>query len=196
MNKRGLAKFVFVLMASIASFYFMLDSDSGFDSMFNSVMICNFILALTIFMYSNKNKIVKGKLVYDVILILLLLFSLAYSINFIYSEIAYLFNISYSTETSTTFTIIFPVFLFIMILFSFKDIFNKTDKVNDILTIVVSTIIILIHIRYYVDPNFIHKIIKSDSYIQSSYYYIFQNYIYFVVMYFVVLTHRFVNKVS
>jgi hypothetical protein len=74
------------------------------------------------------------------------------------------------------------MFLFIMLLFGFGDIFNKTNKANDILTIVASSLIILIHLRYYLDPSFIHRLNGGEQFIYYSYQYVTQNYLYFIII--------------
>jgi hypothetical protein len=83
-----------------------------------------------------------------------------------------------------------------MLLFSFSNIFHKTNKINYILTIVVSIIIILIHLRYYFDPNFANNLIDGSEGTKYSYIYIIQNYIYFTIMYIIVLIHEAINKAS
>ncbi|MDD4608330.1 MAG: hypothetical protein PHD10_04300 [Bacilli bacterium] len=196
MNKRGLVKFIFILIASIISFYFMITtSDSGFESMFDLIMIFNFLFALTMFMFSKRNKIKRNKFIYNVSLIILIIFSTIYFLYFVYSHISCFFDIHCGIESYTFFSIIYPIFLFMMILFNFEDIFNKTNKTNDVLAISVSLIIIFIHLRYYLDSSFVHRLIDNNAYHQYSYHYVVQNYVYFIVMYLIVLIHYNVNKV-
>lgn len=197
MNKSGLIKFVFVFIAAAVSLYFMITvNGSGFDSVFNIVMIFDFIIALAIYMFSNRKKVIKNKFIYNVTFELLSVFSLIYILFFMYSQISCYFSIDCEIEPNTIFTLIYPVLFFIMVLFSFRDIFNKTYKNNDILTILVSILIIFIHCRYYLEPAFTNDLIGNDSYVQHDYYYVAQNYVYFVIMYLVILIHRKVNKAT
>jgi hypothetical protein len=195
MNKRGLVKYIFVLMAAAISIYFLTANDTGFNGMSPIVLLFMFLYALPIFMFRYKNKIKKCKFIYDVILMLLMIFSIGISIFFLYNEIACYFKTDCFIELTPIFTALYPIFLFLMLLFGTTDIFHKTNKANDIFAISVSSLIILIHLRYYFDPNFAHKIIESESYNQFRYYYIAQNHVYFVIMYLIVLLHHRVNKI-
>lgn len=194
-NKGGLIKYIFICVTAVISFYFLTTSEVGFGPAFGLPMIFAFLFALTIFMFFNMNKIKKNKFIYDVILLLLMIFTIGIFLYSIYCDIRCYFDARCMINFDSSFTMIFSMFLFVMLLFGFIDIFNKTNKTNDILTIVVSSLIILIHVRYYLDPNFIHKIVQGE-YIQYSYYYITQNYIYFIIMYTVVMLHRKMNKIS
>lgn len=194
MNKRGILKFVFVFIVTSVSFYFMINTSGIIDSIFNLTIALDFLITLTIYMYLNKNKIKKNKFIYDVILMLMMIFSALYIFYFIYSIISYSFSPSYNTEWNFVFAAIYPIFLFLMILFGLGDITHKTNKENDILTIIVSILILLIHASYYLEPNFVHKLTGNHSFDSFSYDYIAQNYIYFVIMYFVTFVHYIVNR--
>jgi len=186
---------LYLFAAALISFYFLFNTNSsGYNSMFDLAMIFNFLFSLTIFMFTNKDKIKKNKFMYDVTLMLLMLFSIIYFVNFSYNQIACLFSSSCELEYKNVFSIIYPVFLFLILLYSFTDIFNKTNKTNDILAITVSTLIILIHLRYYFDSKFIHNIVVDEYYTQYSYHYVAQNYIYFAVMYLIFLLRHRVNR--
>jgi hypothetical protein len=192
----GIIKYIFICVTAFISYYFLITSEAGFGNIFDFSMIFSLLSALTIFMLSNVNKIKKHKFIYDIILLLLMIFTIGIFLYIIYCDIVCSLDANCMVNFDSNFTIIFSMLLFIMILFGINDIFNKTNGVNDILTIIVSSLIILIHIRYYVDPNFIHKISEGEEFIEHSYYYVTQNYIYFIIMYAVVLLHRKVNKIS
>lgn len=194
MNRRGLIKYIFICATAIISFYFMTTNDVGFGNALGLPMIFAFFFALTIFMFFKKEKIIKHKFIYDVILLLMMIFFIVCSLYVIYTDITCYFNASCSINLESNSTMIYAILLFAMLLFGLGDIFSKTNKVNDILTISVSSLIILIHARYYLDSNFIHNIVEGD--ILYSYYYISQNYIYFIIMYIVVMMHRRVNKTA
>lgn len=195
MNKKEIIKFIFVLLVVIVSFNFMLRTEEiGLNSMFNMLNIITFFLALTIFMFYNMKRIKKFKFIYDVILMLLIVFSTLVILYILYISISCLSSVNCSMEDSVLFIALYPTILFLMLLFSFNDIFHKTNKINYILTIILATIILLIHLRYYFDPNFINNVLDGDLGIQYSYVYVVQNYVYFIIMYIVILSQKIINK--
>lgn len=191
MNKRGLIKYILIVISSFISLYFLITSELGFGFL---PLLLLFILSLTIFMFVYRNKIKKYKSIYNVILMLMMAFFLTCLGFYLYSTISCYFDISCYVEDTMTPVLIYSMLLFLMLLFNFKDIFNNTNKLNDILTIIICSTIILIYIRYYFDGSFMHKIVKSEYYKQTSYLYITQNYIYFNILYIVNLLHKLVNN--
>ena len=195
MNKKEIIKFILVLIAVVISFNFLLTVETvGLDSMFNIINVIDFFFALTIFMFYNMKKVKRYKFIYDVILMLLMLFSALWIFYILYCSISCFFSINCSMEGLTFFMLLYPTILFLMLFFSFEDIFKETSKTNYILTIVVSIVIILLHLRYYFDPNFANNLIDGNEGSQYSYVYVIQNYIYFAIMYIVVLVHKVINK--
>lgn len=192
MNKRGLIKYIFILISAFISLYFMNTSNIGFSGSFlNLPMLFTFLIALTIFMFYKKNKIKKNKFVYDVILLLLMIFSAICFALFLYSQVTCYIDINCNIDLGPIFTITYPIILFIILLFNFEDMFKQTKKANDILMTIVSILVILIHLRYYLDSNFIYR--GNDEYL-VSYQYITQNYIYFIIMYVIIMLHRRINE--
>ena len=195
MNKKEIFKFIFVLLVVIISFNFMLITEEiGLNSMFNILNIIDFFLALTIFMFYNMKRIKKFKFIYDVILMLLIVFSTLVILYILYTSISCFSSVNCLMEDNVLFIALYPTILFLMLLFSFNDIFHKTNKTNYILTITLNTIILLIHLRYYFDPNFINNLLDGDLGIQYSYVYVAQNYVYFIIMYIVILSQKIINK--
>lgn len=195
MNTKEIIKFVFVLIVVIISFNFMLRTEEiGLNSMFNILNIIDFFLALTIFMFYNMKRIKKFKFIYDVILMLLIVFSTLIILYILYVLISCFSSVNCSMEDNVLFIALYPTILFLMLLFSFNDIFHKTNKINYILTITLTTIILLIHLRYYFDPNFINNVVDGDLGTQYSYVYVVQNYVYFIIMYIVILSQKIINK--
>jgi hypothetical protein len=188
MNKRSLFKYILICITTILSVYFLItEKNIGFGIL---PMIIPFMFAIAVFMFSKKEKVKKFRFIYNVVLLLLMIFAIGLSLHIILNEIKYFIDHSCCANSMSIFVIIYLMLLFNLLLFCISDIFNKTDKVNDILTIVVSLIIILIHIRYYLDPHFIYRIIEGNEYLIYSNNYITQNYIYFIIMYAVVFLHR------
>lgn len=195
MNKKEIFKFIFVFLVVIISFNFMLRTEEiGLNSMFNILNIIDFFLALTIFMFYNMKRIKKFKFIYDVILMLLIVFSTLVILYILYTSISCFSSVNCLMEDNVLFIALYPTILFLMLLFSFNDIFHKTNKTNYILTITLNTIILLIHLRYYFDPNFINNVLDGDLGIQYSYVYVAQNYVYFIIMYIVILSQKIINK--
>src|SRR5690554_2109684 len=93
MNKRGFIKYIFVFIAVFISLYFMGEMvyKLGIDG-FSLVILFNLLLVLTIYMYSIKDRIKKNKFVYDVILILLIIFSMLWFLYLIFSYVICFFN--------------------------------------------------------------------------------------------------------
>lgn len=194
MNKRGIFKYIFIFAAAFISFYFMIKTSEVFENMLNITLVILFLVALTIYMYFNKNKVKKNKFAYDVTLMLMMVFSALFMVYFIYSIISCLLNPACGDAWNSLFLGIYPILLFLMLMFGIKDMKHKTNKTNDVLTIVSSSLIILVHLIYYLEPNFIHKL--NSTFFIYSFDYISQYYVYFVIMYFVVLVHYRVNKIK
>lgn len=197
MNRRGTIKFIFVFLATLISFYFMVFTSRtiGIDSI--SMIALFFIIPLTIFMYQELKYIKKPKLkfIYDVVLMLLTICSIGITIYIIINMISCSFSTNCSYDLNSIYLILYLPVLLSIFLISIPDVFDKTNKLNDYLTIIGSIIVILIHIRYYKDPNLSNNIFTNTN---NTEYYIFvsQNYIYFVIMYITVIIHKFINKVS
>jgi hypothetical protein len=197
MNNRGLVKYMFLVFATIISLYFIINMHGSMGvSHFYLVLILNFVLVSTMLMYVNKDKIKINKFIYDVILILLMIFSTIWFIYPFYTGITCFFAYNCTIEFKEALIIPYTLLLFISLVFNFRDLFNMSNKTNDILTIIVSMIIIIIHLRYYLEPNFLHRLVEGELYIGHSYDYVTQNYIYFIMMVLIVLLHHKVNKVT
>ena len=193
-NKSGLIKYIFIFIAIFISLYFSGEMfyQSGIKG-FSLIILFNSLLVLTIYMYSNKDRIKKFKFIYDVILIL---FSLLYIFLFLYIIWGYIICFSNYNCSPEFQGILFIALSLMMLVFNFKDIFHQSNKTNDILTIIVSLLIILIHLRYYYDPYLVYYLIKEDFYQEYLYNYVTQNYGYFTMMYFILLIHRKINQMT
>jgi hypothetical protein len=187
MNKRGLIKFIFVFITFIISMTIVTSPWYGFGSIFNPVFLADIIIALSIFMYSNKKNVKKYNFIYNVFNLLFIVVSFVFIAYYIYSSFDCFFDSSCSMELTTQSAIFYPMFLLLITLFSFKDLFKKTNKTNDLLIILTSSIIILAHIRYYIEPNLL-----GDS--QYKYNFLLQGYVYFNIMYILLLIHYKLNK--
>lgn len=197
MNKRGTITFLFVFLATLISFYFMTFTSRVLNISSISMIALLFIIPLTIFMYQELKHIRNQKLkfIYDVILMLLTLFSIGIIIflGIAFTSCSFTSNCSYDIS-NISIIIYIPVLLSIFLL-NIPSVFGKTNKLNDYLTIITSIIVILIHIRYYNDSNLLNNIYPNSNN-QDYFIFIYQNYIYFIIMYITVIIHKFINKVS
>lgn len=197
MNKRGTVTFLFVFLATLISFYFMTFTSRILDVSSIGMIALLFIISLTIFMYQELKHLKKPKLkfIYDVVLMLLTFCSIGIIIFIGITYTSCVFSINCSYDINTIFsTIYIPVLLSIFLL-SIPSVFGKTNKLNDYLTIIASIIVILIHIRYYRDPNLLNNLYPNPNN-EDYFFFIYQNYIYFVIMYITTIIHKFINKVS
>ena len=183
MNKRALIKFSLLFFAFLIPPFLMIVVTGEFGSIFNPILILDLVVALSIFMYDSRKRIKKHNFIYNVINLLLIVVSVAYIGYIILSTIMCNLGPECTINIFTIIGVLYPIPLILVILYSFKDIFNKTNKTNDYLTILVSTMTILIHLRYY-----------SKTDIFDSYNYLGQNYIYLYTMYLLVLIHYKLNK--
>ena len=78
-----------------------------------------------------------------------------------------------------------------MLFFSFIELDEQGTRTNFALTVIVSLVIILIHLAYFISPNL--KTIINDSQIGEKAIYITQNYIYFGIMYVLLLINKLVK---
>lgn len=195
MNKRGILKFVLLLFSSFATFKFLTNADeTGFITVNGHLLFIGFVVAGTIFMYCKKNKIKKFKFVYDVVLMLMMLFVGLFIAYFIYANMITFFNPSYEMEFNIFLIEIYPVILWLIILFSIEDIFKKTNKTNDYLTIAISITIIILILRYYIDPTMPHNVESTSLFSSCAYEYMIQNLPSFIIMYILLLIHHAINK--
>ena len=83
-----------------------------------------------------------------------------------------------------------------LLLFSFTDIFKKTNKKNDILVIIISLVIIFMMFRVYIIPGFNQDIFVYYEVSKNIYNYVSEFYVYFLILNVAALIHYFINKVD
>ena len=188
MNLRATLKLFFLIITFIiSSIFFIIDMDT--------IVVHLFLIPIAIQIIITKNfrkKGPKSKVFYIIFGIItfidvgILLIPIIISLNNLiqYNYIEWNFNICYL------------IILWITLMLSCYDIKKETNSLNDILTIIVSLVVCLIHYRYYVDPKFLHNLIDlSTSYVlQNSYGYVRQYYNLFIVMYVVLLINKWINN--
>ncbi len=161
---------------------------------FNFYTIC-FLISMAILMWYKKDSIKKFKFIYDVILILLLVFSVIVGFTFIFNIVTCMFREEYilNWESNGLCILLVELFsLFLIYLFDFK---KKKNTLNHILVWLVSIILIVLVLRYNYDIDFVHNYLNYKRYeLHQSYMYITQYYLYFNIIYFCLLSHYFLNR--
>lgn len=192
MNKRALVNLILstvVLILLIKCFL----TQTGLYSIY--IFSIDIFIVATIFMYQRKNNIKKMKFVYDVILMLMMFFSFLILGYIFYAFISQVLNNNILDDYVSILYIVFPIFNLIIIIFSFCNLFKKTNKNNDYLSIFCSVLITVIYIRYLNMPIF-NNISLNDSNFDLYAKAINQNLPYFTSLYFLATVHYFLNKVS
>ena len=195
MNK-NMIKLFFVLITVLLSFLTFLSTRYENSTMSVISVLLSLFFAIPFIMHSKtstiKNK--KQKVLYKSIM-----YSL-YSISFLIVLFLNLDIITSQTDIFMKFdrfkevfsNLLFMTTSWLMLSFSFGELEEQTNKTNFVLTIIVSLVIILIHLAYFISPNL--KTIINDSQIGEKAIYITQNYIYFGIMYALLLINKLVNQ--
>lgn len=196
MNKRGLITFIFVFLVTVLSFYFMIfvSKNLGAESILSLLLIS--VIPITIFMYQELKNIkgTKLKFIYDVLLMIFSIVSLLLVIYVVYTFISCNLDENCSYDIISIGVALYIPTMITIFLISISNIFRKTNKLNDYLTIITSIIILFTYLRYYLDSNLLNNIYPKSNF--EYYNFVLQNYIYYVVMYMTIIIHKFINKVS
>lgn len=176
MNPRKALKLLFLLITFIISSIYIITT---YDSIiYHLLLIPIALLIITIKLKPQKRK--PGKIYYFCLTITSLI-NLVLIIYYIYYFIS-----GYLHWNSLE---IYPNLYYLILLMCtlVANIFNlkkNTNKLNDILTIIACTIITLVFYRYYIDPKFLHNLVKLDDAMvgNTSYHYIHQYYNLFSIM--------------
>lgn len=197
MNKSGLIKYILIILSFLCSIYFLATNFTEFGTNILFPIIFYVLIAIIIFIFIKRKKIAKSKAIYNIITIISIVLLASTLALYIYTKVSCYFSSSCLISFEMEKVAIYIILSVLMLLFCFKDIYSKTNSVNDILTVVTCLLIMFIYLRYYLDPGFAHNILNidmKDVYKSSSYIYITQNYIYFSIMYVLILFHKLVNK--
>jgi len=141
----------------------------------------------------NKNKKTKFK---KICLIILTTINSIWLIYHTYELIHYYIKWNY-LELDISF--IYLITIFTILITSLPDIKKETNKLNDILTIITTLLIILIHYRFYLDQNFLHNLINlnyNSHNLQERFDYITQYYFIFIVMYTSLYIHKTIISIN
>ena len=188
MNYRNLLKLLFIFITLFISVFFMFVTNQNltieyFYTAFLFVFILlDYILIIFIKKYNTK------KSIYFVTGIILLL-----GIFNIYSMVCEYIDTKFVSFDSVWY---YLLFLFIMFIDAMIDIKKKTNKLNDVLLMLVCLFISFIHYRYYMDSNFIHNMMKLPLFsgvsvdLSYSYHYVSQYYWLFIIILLVLFVHK------
>ena len=146
--------------------------------------------------YKYKSvKKTKFKIPYLVVMVILYISNLFVFVSLIFEifvPMAYAIEIDIFSKFNS-FKDMFSVILFMMVLWfilflSFDDLDKEETKINYILTIFVSLIIVLIHINFYINP-YLHPLVEYNISGENALY-ITQNYSYFTLMYSAIIINK------
>lgn len=208
MNRNYIKLFV-VFGTVLLSFFTFLSTRYEYSTVSGVSVLLSLVFALPIFMHYNYNFFKNKKIKIPYLVIMIILYFIVFSIILlllldIFLPIAYTVdenNVRIPTDIFLrfdTFKTIFSNLLFmttswLMLLFNFVDLDKDEAKTNYVLTIIVSFIILLIHINFYINPD-LRGIINVQA-IGEKAFYIIQNYIYFGLMYTMILVNKLFNKI-
>ena len=188
MNYRGFIKFIFVFISFISSVIFMFVTNKSFSIHYIStaLLFCFGIIDYILIMFKNKHY--DNKSIYFISVIVAILF-FYHVYNIVHEYISFQ---SFSFDISWYYLFI----LVILMIDSLFDIKRESSFLNDVLTIIVCLIISLVHYRYYLEPNFIHNMVKLPDMssfgigLQDSYFYVTKYYVWFLYVLIVIFIHK------
>lgn len=176
MNHRIILKNIILLITCIISMFFLIQTSTYTIEFPVSTLLFIFTTFNIILINLNKNNNLNSSIKF--ISILCIFFLILYIINFINRYI----ELNLITNDSAFF---YRYILWITLLTNLFSIKKESNKLNDILTIIVCILISIIHYRYYIDPKFIHNLMnlsKDSIILQNGYNYILQYYYTFAII--------------
>ena len=195
MNKNYIKLYI-IIITVLLSFYTFLSTRYEYSTVSEISIVLSFIFALPILMHSKYNIIKKEKIkiVYLIIMLILYLISFIIILCLLIDIIKYQNSIFIIFDTIKVIfsNLLFMTTSWLMLLINFIDIDKEERKETYIITIIVLSVIILVHINYYINPNL--KTIINETTIGEKALYITQNYIYFGIMYILILISKLIKK--
>lgn len=192
MNKKNILNILLILITIILVITF--DALDVFDTL---VYLIPLLFSISITMFMKRKEVNKYKSIYNVIMMLLVVFSFLFLGILIYSNITCMIDKHCSNNYETEGLILLLTVLYTLLFTNIVDIKLKHNKMYDILLYIISVVVFIIYGRYYLDNDFYHNYMnlnKEDINIQNSYLYITQNYIYFNIVYLCLIIYYFVNR--
>jgi len=190
MINKKILKLLLLSITYIISIYFMFYTNSFTIEFPSSTFLFIFTIFEIILIKRNKNQKYTKSIKF--LSLLNLIFLTIYLINHIidYTNYHHITN-----DSSFLYLFIISITLLITIF----DIKKQSNKLNDILTIIICFLICLIHYRYYLDSNFIHNILtltKDSTFLQNSYNYISQYYSLFAIIFIILFIQNIINNIQ
>lgn len=196
MNK-NMIKLFFVVITVLLSFFTFLFTRYENSTMSIVSVFLSLVFAIPFIMQSKTNVIKnqKKKLIYNGIMYIL------YCVSFLIVLFLSLDIITCQTDIFIKFdrykevfsNLLFMTTSWLMLFFGFFELDEQSNKTNFVLTIIVSLVIVVIHLAYFINPNL--KTIINELQIGEKALYITQNYIYFGIMYVLLLINKFVKLI-
>lgn len=186
MNGKAFLKNILLLILVIISIFFII-TKPGFTGIGTRPLFILISIPLNILLSEKRTKPNKFLKISN---ILLSIINISWFLYHIYELISAYIEWNY-IELDITY--IYTIILLTTFLTSLKDIKKETNTLNDFLTILTTTLLIIIHYRYYLDKNFLHNIVGNTN---SYYTYITQYYIYFILMYIILFANKKINQIK
>ena len=194
MNK-NMIKLFFVVITVLLSFFTFLFTRYENSTMSIVSVLLSLVFAIP-FIMKSKIKVIKNqkhKAIYKYVMYAL------YVVSFLIILLLTLDIITCQTDIFIKFdrfkevfsNLLFMTTSWLMLFFGFLELDEQSNKTNFILTVIVSLVIILVHLAYFISPNL--KTIINDSQIGEKAIYITQNYIYFGIMYVLLLINKLIK---
>lgn len=188
MNLRAGLKLLFLIITFIISSIYIIGT---YESIIYHILLVP--MALLIITLKLKPKQRKTKKVYYICLVITSLINIVIVAYYIYY---FIYGYLHWNSLEVYPDLYYLNLLWITLIHSIFDLKKETNKLNDILTIIVCTIITLVFYRYYIDPRFLHNLINLHDAIvgNTSYHYIHQYYNLFSIMLLILLIHKKINN--
>ena len=196
MNKRSLIKFALVLITLLLSNFLVGNEAVSLDPLSMLIYLLFPVTLLMFFYRKSFKKHKKFQFVYDVVLIIFMLTSFLLGSYFLFSVIISISNYQGYDDMVPIYWYLYVMSIITLLLFSFTDIFKKTNKKNDILVIIISLVIIFMMFRVYIIPGFNQDIFVYYEVSKNIYNYVSEFYVYFLILNVAALIHYFINKVD
>lgn len=187
MNGKSFIKNILLLIMFLISCVFLLTNPQSFFGIGTRPLFIPLTLSLNHLLISKRNSSNKFLKICFVLLTIL------NSLWFIYHTYELISH--YLKWNDMEFDIHYLYLICISITFftSLPDLKKETNSINDILTIITTILIILIHYRYYLDKNLLHNLIHlsyNATSLQNRFTYITQYYPTFITMYTFLFLHK------
>lgn len=189
MNGKAFLKNILLFIMFMISIFFILITNKsiGLRGIGTRPLIIPITLSLNFLLLEKRTK---QKKLLKISFIFLSILNSTWFLYHIYELISHYIKWNY-LELDITY--IYLNMITIMFITSLKDTKKETNSLNDILTIITTILLILIHYRYYLDKNLLHNIINNSNDInilQNRYIYITQYYPHFIFMYLILFIHK------